>query len=152
MLDNAPGHLKLTSPRIQKDIISAAAIETTSAIVSNIGEELFSILVDEAHDASVKEQTVVALRFVDREGSVIKHIHGVEHVVNTSSLSLKAAIESLFSRHGLSMSSLRGQGYDGASNMQGKFNGLKILILKENESAFYVHCFAHQLQLTLGEV
>jgi hypothetical protein len=33
--------------------------------------------------------------------------------------------------------------------MQGKFNGLKALILRENKSAFYVHCFAHQLQLTL---
>ena len=44
---------------------------------------------------------------------------------------------------------LHGQGYDGVSNMQGDINGLKTLILKENKSAFYVHCFAHQLQLTL---
>ena len=33
--------------------------------------------------------------------------------------------------------------------MQGDINGLKTLILKENKLAFYVHCFAHQLQLTL---
>ncbi|CAH9132209.1 unnamed protein product [Cuscuta epithymum] len=32
--------------------------------------------------------------------------------------------------------------------MSGEFNGLTSLILKENECAFYVHCFAHQLQLT----
>ena len=49
----------------------------------------------------------------------------------------------------MSLSRLHGQGYDGASNMQGEFNGLKTLILKENKLAFYVHCFAHQLQLTL---
>ena len=47
------------------------------------------------------------------------------------------------------MSNLRGQGYDRASNMQGDINGLKTLILKENKSAFYVYCFARQLQLTL---
>ena len=47
---------------------------------------------------------------------------------------------------------MTGQGYDGASNMQGDINGLKILILKENESEFYVHCFAHQFQLTLVAV
>ncbi|XP_020979414.1 zinc finger MYM-type protein 1-like [Arachis ipaensis] len=41
------------------------------------------------------------------------------------------------------------EGYDGATNMQGEFNGLKSLILKENACAFYVHCFAHQLQLAL---
>ena len=44
---------------------------------------------------------------------------------------------------------LRGQGYDGASNMKGEFNGLKALILKENKTAYYAHCFAHQLQLAL---
>jgi hypothetical protein len=33
--------------------------------------------------------------------------------------------------------------------MRGEFNGLKSLILRENSSAYYVHCFAHQLQLVL---
>jgi hypothetical protein len=33
--------------------------------------------------------------------------------------------------------------------MRGEYNGLKSLILKENCSAFYIHCFAHQLQLAL---
>ena len=33
--------------------------------------------------------------------------------------------------------------------MQGEFNGLKTLILKENESTYYIHYFAHQLQLAL---
>ena len=36
--------------------------------------------------------------------------------------------------------------------MQGEFNGLKALILKENSCAFYIHCFAHQLQLALVAV
>ena len=36
--------------------------------------------------------------------------------------------------------------------MSGKFNGLKALILSDNESAFYVHCFAHQLQLVIVAV
>ena len=47
------------------------------------------------------------------------------------------------------MKKLRGQGYDGASNMKGEFNGLRSLILRENSSAYYVHCFAHQLQLVV---
>ena len=36
--------------------------------------------------------------------------------------------------------------------MQEEFNGLKALILRENKSAFYVHCFAHHLQVTLAAV
>ena len=47
---------------------------------------------------------------------------------------------------------MRGQGYDGASNMKGEFNGLRSLIFRENNSAYYVHCFAHQLQLVVVAV
>ena len=36
--------------------------------------------------------------------------------------------------------------------MRGEFNGLKALIVDENSSAYYVHCFAHQLQLALVAV
>ena len=74
---------------------------------------------------------------------------GVEHVSDTSASTLKKSLENVFCRHGLSISRLWGQGYDGASNMRGEYNGLKAQILKENRSAFYVHFFAHQLQLAL---
>ncbi|XP_062178741.1 uncharacterized protein LOC133883429 [Phragmites australis] len=43
-------------------------------------------------------------------------------------------------------------GYDGASNMKGEINVLKTLIMKESPSAYYIHCFAHQLQLVLVAV
>ena len=36
--------------------------------------------------------------------------------------------------------------------MRGEFAGLKTMILNENGSAYYVHCFAHQLQLALVAV
>ena len=94
----------------------------------------------------------VVLRFVDKKGHVVEHLLGFEHVTNTSAFSLKAAVEDLFSRHGLSLLRLHGPGYDGASNKQSEFNGLKTLILKENEYAYYVHCFSHQLQLALVAV
>ena len=73
----------------------------------------------------------------------------VVHVQDTSSLSLKVEIDSLLAEHSLSLSRVRSQGYDGASNMQGKFNGLKMLILNENKYAYWIHYFSHQLQLTL---
>ncbi|XP_057247404.1 uncharacterized protein LOC104884624 [Beta vulgaris subsp. vulgaris] len=44
---------------------------------------------------------------------------------------------------------LRGQGYDGASNMRGEWNGLQALFIDDCPYAYYVHCLAHQLQLSL---
>uniref|UniRef100_A0A2N9EUU1 TTF-type domain-containing protein n=1 Tax=Fagus sylvatica TaxID=28930 RepID=A0A2N9EUU1_FAGSY len=126
---------------------------------------------DESEDSSNQGNFLELLRFLADHNEDIKAVtlrnapennmmisptiqkgHCIEHVIDTTALSLKAAVEDLFCRHRLSLSRLRGQGYDGASNMQGQFNGLKTLIMKENESAYYVHCFAHQLQLALVAV
>jgi hypothetical protein len=63
-------------------------------------------------------------------------------------LTLKEAIKSLLIKYQLPLSKVRGQGYDGANNMKGHVNGLKKLIMEEAPSAYYVHCFAYQLQLT----
>ncbi|KAJ6858045.1 SCAN domain-containing protein 3 [Populus alba x Populus x berolinensis] len=148
----APRHNKLTSPDIQKDITQAAAEEITNVIIKDLGDSLFSILIDESCDISIKEQMVVVLRYVDNNGHIIEHFLGIQHVRDTTASSLKAAIEALFSKHGLNISRLCGQGYDGANNIRGEFNGLKALILNSNPSAYYVHCFAHKLQSTLVAV
>uniref|UniRef100_A0A7N2N1H1 DUF4371 domain-containing protein n=1 Tax=Quercus lobata TaxID=97700 RepID=A0A7N2N1H1_QUELO len=152
VLQKAPKNCKLTHPDVQKDIVNAIARETSKAIIKDLDNGFFSILVDESRDISVKEQMDLVLRYVNKEGIIIERFLGIVHIASTTALSLKHAIECLLCEHNLSLSNLRGQGYDGASNMQGDINGLKTLILKENKSAFYVHYFAHQLQLTLVAV
>ncbi|XP_031261540.1 zinc finger MYM-type protein 1-like [Pistacia vera] len=151
-LENAPGHDKLIAPSIQKDIINAFAVETVNKLISDLGDASFSILVDEARDGSNKEQMAIILRYVNKRGCVVECLLSIMHVTDTTALSLKMGIKTLFSKYNLSISRLCGQGYDCASNIRGQFNGLKALILKDNEYAFYVHCFAHQLQLALVSV
>ncbi|XP_059654288.1 uncharacterized protein LOC132301007 [Cornus florida] len=58
------------------------------------------------------------LQYVDKNEHVVERFVGLVHVSDTTSISLKKAIDVLFSRHGLSNSRLRGQSYDGASNMR----------------------------------
>ncbi|XP_052622295.1 uncharacterized protein LOC128127674 [Lactuca sativa] len=91
----------------------------------------------------------IALRYVDRVGNVKERFIEVVYVLDTSSLTLKVAIDTVFSNNNLSMAHVRGQGYDGASNMSGVLNVLKYLILNENNFAHYIYCFAHQLQLVV---
>lgn len=76
-LKNAPENLKLTSPDIQKDICNAIAVETTNAIIIELGDGLFSILLDESRDVSMKEQMAVALRYIDKRGNVIERFLGI---------------------------------------------------------------------------
>ncbi|KAH7658156.1 Ribonuclease H-like protein [Dioscorea alata] len=146
---NAHGNNQMTSPKVQKELANACASEITCAIIDDIGDNYFSLTIDEAQDVLVKEQMGVVLRYVNKNGYVIERFLDMVHVSYTSSISLKNAIDCLFAKHGLSLSRLRRQGYDGASNMRDEFNGLKALILRENPYARYIHCFAHQLQLVI---
>ena len=74
---------------------------------------------------------------------------GLIHVVDTTALTPKKEIYSLLSKHCLDIQNIWGQGYDRASNMRGMWNGLQVLILNDCSYAYYIHCFAHRLQLTL---
>nr|KAJ0224589.1 hypothetical protein LSAT_V11C100001900 [Lactuca sativa] len=115
----------------------------------DLGNDFLAILVDESRDVSCKEQMALILQFVNRKGEVEERFVGLRNVNNTSTLSLKATIYDMLAKWNLSPSRIRRQGYDGASNMSGAFNGLKTLIMNETKSAHFVHCFAHKLQLAL---
>lgn len=45
-----------------------------------------------------------------------------------------------------------GQGYDGASNMAGRFKGTQAIVRETCPKALYVHCAAHSLNLTVSSV
>jgi hypothetical protein len=49
-------------------------------------------------------------------------MNAFDHALNNV---LKEALLSLLDHHGLSISKIRGQGYDGASSMRGEFNSLQ---------------------------
>ncbi|XP_075095310.1 uncharacterized protein LOC107759142 [Nicotiana tabacum] len=119
------------------------------AIMDDLNGDFFALLVDESCDVSRKEQLPIVLRYVNRYGSMVEHFIRIVHVRNTTALCLKKAIVDYIAQHSLSLSYVRGQCYDGASNMQGDLRGLKTLIQQESKSAYSIHYFAHQLQLTL---
>ena len=52
VLQKVSKNCKLTHPDIQKDIVNAIARETSKAIIKDLDNGFFSILVDESHDIS----------------------------------------------------------------------------------------------------
>ncbi|XP_009613943.2 uncharacterized protein [Nicotiana tomentosiformis] len=125
IIENAPQNDTLTCPMIQKDIVNACAKETLKSIIEDLNRDYFGILADESKDISHKEQMALILRYVNKNGEVVERFVCLVHVSDISACSLKEEIYSLLSDHSLSTSKIRGQGYDGASNMKGEINGLK---------------------------
>ena len=47
------------------------------------------------------------------------------------------------------MENIRGQGYDGCSTMSGCYSGVQARVRDICESAYFVHCYAHRLNLVI---
>jgi hypothetical protein len=149
VLGNAPQNAKYTSPGIQKEILHIIASNVQTEIRKEIGDAKFCLLVDESRDESKREQMAVVVRFVDKNGFTRERFLDIVHVLDTCSSTLKHELSSVLVQHQLDVSRIHGQGYDGASNMRGEWNGLQAKFMEECPYAYYIHCFAHQLQLAL---
>jgi hypothetical protein len=66
VLENAPKNNQMVVGAIQKDIANAAASKTLDAILKDLDELSFAILVDESRDISVKEQLAIVLHYIDK--------------------------------------------------------------------------------------
>ena len=63
---------------------------------------------------------VLVVRFVDKDGFIRERFLDLIHVRDTYSATLKLELCYVLSLHNLDVKSIRGQGYDGASNMCGE--------------------------------
>ncbi|BFG30846.1 hypothetical protein CerSpe_171200 [Prunus speciosa] len=151
VLQNAPLNAKYISHKIQKEILNIYANKVRKRIRDEIGEHgKFCILVDEALEDSKKEQMAIIIRFVSCDGHIRERFFDIVSVHDTNSSTLKSDICKVFSKYSILVSNMRGQGYDGASNMRGEWSGLQALFLNDSPYAYYIHCFAHRLQLALN--
>ncbi|XP_066962146.1 zinc finger MYM-type protein 1-like [Macrobrachium rosenbergii] len=75
----------------------------------------------------------------------------VFNVQSTTGEALEKEVISMLNANNLNIDDVRGQGYDGAANMSGIYNGLQSRLQRQNPKALYVHCHAHCLNLVLVE-
>ncbi|XP_064406466.1 52 kDa repressor of the inhibitor of the protein kinase-like [Halichondria panicea] len=145
----APQNARYNSPQIQNELISCAGEWIQQQILSEIKDAtFFSVCADEAADCSNKEQLPLVLRFVDKVNTIREVF--VEFVVcdtGTTGQAIAEKILEALKRYGLDISCLRGQCYDGAGNMAGKYKGAAKVVQDTCPKAVYVHCAAHVLNL-----
>ena len=87
-------------------------------------------MADETTDTSNKEQVVIVLRYVDNNDFSVEEFIGLYCVPSINSDMLVSILKDTLSRLNLPLSKVRGQCYDGASNMSG-INGVATQICKE---------------------
>ena len=73
----------------------------------------------------------------------------VEPMDETTAEELFHTIREKLQQCGIEFSNMRGQCYDGASNVSGIHTGLQSRIKEISSSAIYTHCYAHVLNLVI---
>ena len=124
LVDNA----KYTSPAIQNQIIQLVGSAILDEIVRRVKEaKLYSIIADETPDNSKTEQLSLLVRYV-WNGKVEERLLAVIPVKETTAEVLFNTVCNKVEEHGIEISNLRGQCYDGASNVSGVHTGLQARI------------------------
>jgi len=117
VLGNAPRqNAKYTSHKIQQEILNIFTSNVRRVIHDEIEDSNFCIIIDEAK----QEQITIILWFVDKDGFIWEHFFHVMHVKNTTTLILKQKVCNVVSRYDIFVEHIRGQWYDGVSNIRGE--------------------------------
>lgn len=131
------------------DVLSESVMQVVLQQIKNC--DYYSIMVDETCDISVHEQVTFCIRTVNTNFEVIEDFIGLYETSNTEAKTLFEIVKDILVRLDLSTENLRGQCYDGASQMSGKFTGLQKLIKDLQPRATYIHCTAHSLNLAVED-
>ena len=102
--------------------------------------EVFPYVKIDYHD----DETPSELKVVEAFTSFIE-------VDNSSVIGLHKLITNSIQQKGLDIKNCRGQGYDGAASMSGKYSRLHKKIQDVAPHVYYVHCALHNLNLVLKD-
>ena len=122
-LQNAPCNATYTSKTIQNEMIDVVGTVIRSDILKEVKKsKYYSIMADEITDLSNKEQLSLCVRYVTDETVKEMFLDFIE-VERITGKALGDAIMHWLDVNELPVANMRGQCYDGASNMSGSRSG-----------------------------
>lgn len=140
---------KWNSHQIVEEILNIFSNEILKDIISDVkAATYFPVILDETSDISGSEQVSISFRYVDNDLTVHEQFVGFYETKTTTAEVLHNIVKDVLLRFDLNISNLRGQCYDGASNVR---FGLSSRISNDEPRALYIHCVAHRLNLVVTD-
>lgn len=138
---------------MSKTIFEELVKELAKAVRTVINEEIkksgyFSVSIDSTPDISHMDQLTIIVRYIQEDGFPVERFLGFIEVESHTGESLANQLWDFLSIEcGLDMSKLRGQSYDNAANMSGRYRGVQAVIRSRCPYAYFIPCAAHSLNL-----
>lgn len=139
-----PSYLSST---IVEELIKLMADKVRSTIISEIAQaKYFSVSVDSSPDVSHVDQLTVIVRYL-LQGEPVERFLTFLQMESHKAEALTNNLLQYLETESIDFMDCRGQSYDNASNMSGRYAGMQALLRKVNPLAFYIPCMTHSLNL-----
>lgn len=140
------------SKTIQNDILSSVLKVYRDRVILEISKAPFvAVMADDTTDVSEVTQMVIVVRYL-LEGKLVERFWGYFNPDRTTADGLSNCLmEQLQIILGPNTDKLIAQTFDGASVMKGNRGGVQVKVRAVYKNAWYVHCYAHQLNLILSK-
>ena len=142
------GNVSYISKTIYEDLKKQMGIMVQNTIIKEVREsKYFSLIVDSTPDISKTDQLSVIIRYC-LDGEIYERFLSFIPIISHSGVDLFNNVKHFFINDlKLDLTNCRGQSYDNAANMSGKFQGFQAHLKNENSLAVYIPCTAHSLNL-----
>ena len=137
---------------IQNEMMQIMALKILREIATNLQDSnFFTMMCDEATDVKYFSQLVVCLHLVDKNLNAHGKFIGLKDMPSTDADSIVRELKDVLFRMRLKLEKCRGQCYDECSTISGAKSGVAVQIKNEESRALYTHCYAHSINLAVGD-
>ncbi|XP_031345831.1 zinc finger MYM-type protein 1-like [Photinus pyralis] len=141
------GHTNYLSSTICEEVVQLMGKSVLDEIIFRIKKsKYYSISLDSTPDEGHVDQLTVTFRYIEGCTPVERFLYFMPNQGHKAQDMFDGLMQFL-NTHGLDIRNCRGQSYDNASSMSGKYNGLQAKVMQENKLATWVPCAAHSLNL-----
>ena len=141
-----PSYLSST---ICDEFVQLMAMEVTTKIAIEVKKaKYYSITVDSTPDVTHVDQLTFTIRYVQDDGTIVEMF--LKFIDSNGQHDAKSIINHILrtlTEYEINLDNCRGQNYDNASNLPGKYTGVQTRLKALNPLIHYIPCSAHSLNL-----
>ena len=128
------------------------ALRVLREVTQNIQDvDFYWIMCDEATDVKNVSELVVCLLWVDDKLEAHDEFIGLKNMPNSDADSIVRELKDVLLQMYWKLNKCRGQCYDECASMSGSKSGLAVQIKSEEERELYTNCYAHSINLAVGD-
>lgn len=141
------GSVSYLSSTICHELIDIMGKKVLNCIIDELKQaKYYSVSIDSTPDVSHIDRLTCIFRYVLDDVPVERFVKFLDMEGHTAK-ELSKSLLGFLSESGIAIENCRGQSYDNASNMSGRYMGLQAVIRERNPLAEWIPCFGHSLNL-----